>query len=52
MDASGHILMKYMQSSLILTSNTSYDDTSKLWRDILDQSKVADENLKKLVKDQ
>ena len=35
----------------ILTSNTSYDATSKLWRDILDQSKDADEHLKKLVND-
>lgn len=33
----------------ILTSNTSYDATSKLWRDILDQSRDADEHLKKLV---
>lgn len=35
----------------ILTSETSYDTTSKLWRDILDQSKKADEYLKKLIND-
>ncbi|MCI8315970.1 MAG: hypothetical protein HFH74_13255 [Lachnospiraceae bacterium] len=35
----------------ILTSKTSYDTTSKLWRDILDQSKKADEYLKKLIND-
>ena len=36
----------------ILTSKTSYDTTSKLWRDILDQGKVADEYFKKLVNNQ
>jgi len=35
----------------ILTSDTLYDATSKLWRDILDQGKVADEYFKKLVND-
>lgn len=40
---------KEKESFEILTSNTSYDATSKLWRDILDQSKDADEYLKKLV---
>lgn len=40
---------KGKESFEILTSNTSYDATSKLWRDILDQSKNADEYLKKLV---
>lgn len=40
---------KGKESFEILTSNTSYDATSKLWRDILDQSKDADEYLKKLV---
>lgn len=39
---------KEKESFEILTSNTSYDATSKLWRDILDQSKDADEYLKKL----
>lgn len=40
---------KGKESFEILTSNTSYDAASKLWRDILDQSKNADEYLKKLV---
>lgn len=40
------------ESFEILTSKTSYDATSKLWRDILDQGKVADEYFKELVNNQ
>lgn len=37
------------ESFEILTSNTSYDATSKLWRDILEQGNTADKYFKKLV---
>lgn len=43
---------KSKESFEILTCHTPYDATSKLWRDILDQSKVIDEYFKELLKAQ
>ncbi len=46
------IRLKYhnKESFEILTCFTPYDTSSKLWRDILDQSKTTDEYLKELFK--